>query len=261
MPPAARLTDMHTCPMVTGVVPHVGGPITSPGAPTVIIGGMPAARIGDMVTCVGPPDSIIKGSPTVIISGMPAARIGDNTAHGGVIVLGHPTTMIGDSGSGGGGGGGGGRGGGGGTSPTGTYESTPPAVAPGGGSEGEIEPTSVAIAEVTAECTNPACQEGFESAADNGTPLVDRNTAGCGGTAVHDAGPGTHWLEIQLVGEDDMGVANEPYEIVLPDGTEVTGTLGPHGDARVEGIEAPGSCLVRFPRLDCDAWEVWTAAQ
>ena len=95
MPPAARVTDMHTCPMVTGVVPHVGGPILPPGCPTVLIGGMPAARVGDMATCVGPPDSIVKGSATVLIGNMPAARLGDNTAHGGVIVLGCPTVMIG----------------------------------------------------------------------------------------------------------------------------------------------------------------------
>ncbi|MEM8527458.1 MAG: PAAR domain-containing protein [Bacteroidota bacterium] len=95
MPPAARLTDMHTCPMITGVVPHVGGPITGPGAPTVMIAGMPAAVMGDMATCVGPPDTIIKGSATVMIGGKPAARMGDQTAHGGVIVLGAPTVMIG----------------------------------------------------------------------------------------------------------------------------------------------------------------------
>jgi len=95
MPPAARITDMHTCPMVNGVVPHVGGPILPPGCPTVLIGGMPAARVGDMATCVGPPDTIVKGSATVLIGNMPAARMGDNTAHGGVIVLGCPTVMIG----------------------------------------------------------------------------------------------------------------------------------------------------------------------
>lgn len=95
MPPAARLTDMHVCPMVTGVVPHVGGPIMAPGAPTVLIGGMPAAVLGDVVTCVGPPDSIIKGSGTVLIGGKPAARLGDSTAHGGTIVLGCFTVMIG----------------------------------------------------------------------------------------------------------------------------------------------------------------------
>jgi len=96
--PAARLTDMHTCPMVTpGLppVPHVGGPIIGPGAPTVLIGMLPAAVLGDMVTCVGPPDAIIKGSATVFIGGRPAARMGDSTAHGGVIVTGYPTVLIG----------------------------------------------------------------------------------------------------------------------------------------------------------------------
>jgi len=98
MPPAARLTDLHVCPMVTpGLppIPHVGGPIVGPGAPTVLIGDLPAARVGDMAVCVGPPDTIIKGSATVEIMGAPAARIGDGTAHGGTIVLGLPTVMIG----------------------------------------------------------------------------------------------------------------------------------------------------------------------
>ncbi|SON96397.1 conserved hypothetical protein [Xanthomonas citri pv. fuscans] len=95
MQPAARLTDLHVCPMVTGVVPHVGGPIVSPGAPTVLIGGLPAARLGDMAVCVGPPDSIVAGAPTVLIAGQPAARLGDSTAHGGVITLGCFTVLIG----------------------------------------------------------------------------------------------------------------------------------------------------------------------
>lgn len=95
MPPSARITDMHTCPMVTGVVPHVGGPIIPACCPTVIIAGMPAARVGDMCTCVGPIDTITKGSATVRIGGSPAARIGDITAHGGVIVSGAPLVMIG----------------------------------------------------------------------------------------------------------------------------------------------------------------------
>ncbi len=95
MPSAARLTDMHTCPMVTVLVPHVGGPVTGPGAPTVLIGSMPAAVVGDIVVCVGPPDSIVKGSTTVMIGGKPAARQGDLTAHGGVIVGGFPTVQIG----------------------------------------------------------------------------------------------------------------------------------------------------------------------
>ena len=95
MPMAARVGDMHVCPMVTGLVPHVGGPILPPGCPTVLIGGMPAARMGDMATCTGPPDSIVKGSSTVLIGGAPAARMGDMTAHGGNITLGCPTVMIG----------------------------------------------------------------------------------------------------------------------------------------------------------------------
>ena len=100
MPPAARVTDMHTCPMVTVLVPHVGGPILPPCMPTVLIGGLPAARIGDMCTCVGPPDVIVSGAFTVLIGGMPAARIGDMTAHGGVIVVGQFNVIIGDAGSG-----------------------------------------------------------------------------------------------------------------------------------------------------------------
>ena len=92
--PAARVGDMHTCPMVTGTVPHVGGPITN-GSPTVLIGGQPAARVGDMATCTGPPDSIVLGSLSVLIGGQPAARMGDSTSHGGQIVQGFPTVLIG----------------------------------------------------------------------------------------------------------------------------------------------------------------------
>ena len=95
MLPAARVTDMHACPAVTGVVPHVGGPIIGPGAPTVLIANMPAAVMGDSCTCVGPPAAIVKGSATVLICGKPAARLADNTAHGGMITLGCPTVLVG----------------------------------------------------------------------------------------------------------------------------------------------------------------------
>jgi len=95
MPPAARMTDMHVCPLVTGVVPHVGGPIIAPCEPTVLIGFLPAARVTDMLTCVGPPDTIVMGSTSVMIGFLPAARMGDLTAHGGAIVLGEFTVMIG----------------------------------------------------------------------------------------------------------------------------------------------------------------------
>lgn len=94
--PAARITDIHVCPMVTGVVPHVGGPALPPGAPTVLIGGLPALRMGDMLTCAGPVDMVVGlCSSTVLIGGMPAAMLGSMTAHGGSIVLGKPDVLIG----------------------------------------------------------------------------------------------------------------------------------------------------------------------
>lgn len=104
--PAARVSDMHLCPMVTGLVPHVGGPIAPPCQVNVLIGSLPAARVGDLAICVGPPDIIVKGSMTVLIGSSMAARIGDMTAHGGVIVVGMPTVLIGDAGASGGGSGG-----------------------------------------------------------------------------------------------------------------------------------------------------------
>lgn len=99
MPPAARITDMHTCPMQTPAfpspIPHAGGPVTGPGVPSVLIGNIPAAVVGDLCVCAGPPDTIVKGSSTVLIGGKPAARMGDSTAHGGTIAVGCPTVIIG----------------------------------------------------------------------------------------------------------------------------------------------------------------------
>ena len=112
--PAARVTDMHTCPMVTGLVPHVGGPIIPPCQINVLTCMMPQARITDMAICVGPIDMIVQGAFTVLVGGLPAARMFDTTVHGGVIITGCFTVLIGDAGSGGGGGGGGAGGGGGG---------------------------------------------------------------------------------------------------------------------------------------------------
>jgi len=97
--PAARVGDLHTCPMFDGPKPHVGGPVMPPGQINVLIEGLPAARMGDMLVCVSPaPDVIVMGSPTVLIGGQPAARMGDMTAHGGVITLGALRTLIGDGG-------------------------------------------------------------------------------------------------------------------------------------------------------------------
>jgi uncharacterized Zn-binding protein involved in type VI secretion len=186
---------MHVCPAVTGIVPHVGGPVLPPGMPTVLIGGMPAARVGDMCVCVGPPDVIAKGSAGVFIGGPPAARIGDNTAHGGVIVMGFPTVLIGEVGggssgasntpsgkradlkagenpkdptnpevnassAGGGGGGGGGAGG----------PSAPGAGAPGAG---DGPPPGLEQLSSAEGIPNPEAQAAvLQQAAESGTPLV-----------------------------------------------------------------------------------------
>ncbi|WP_428486829.1 PAAR domain-containing protein [Rhodopila sp.] len=90
------MTDLHTCPLADGPVPHVGGPIIVPYEPTVLLGSLPAARITDTLVCVGPPDMIAEGSPTVLIGGLPAARMGDLTEHGGVIIIGRPTVLVGE---------------------------------------------------------------------------------------------------------------------------------------------------------------------
>jgi uncharacterized Zn-binding protein involved in type VI secretion len=96
--PASRVGDMHVCSMQTPAVPpipHVGGPISGPGMPTVLIGNMPASVVGDMCVCVGPPDATVKGSATVLIGNRPCVRMGDTTAHGGSVVLGMPTVLVG----------------------------------------------------------------------------------------------------------------------------------------------------------------------
>lgn len=103
MPPASRIGDLHTCPAVgPGPTPHVGGPVVGPCVPSVLVGGRPQAVVGDMCTCVGPPDTIVRGSATVLVGGRPAARVGDPTAHGGVLVVGMPTVLIGEKGEAGG---------------------------------------------------------------------------------------------------------------------------------------------------------------
>lgn len=156
--PAARITDMHTCPMVTGLVPHVGGPIVT-GMWTVLTGMMPQARVTDIAVCVGPPDMIVKGAFTVLVGGMPAARIGDMTVHGGVIVTGLPTVLIGDGGAGGGGGGGGAGGGGGGGAGGGG------AGAPGA-SVSSPQPTAGAAAGAGAAAAPPTPEQNIAAAID-----------------------------------------------------------------------------------------------
>lgn len=151
--PAARVGDMHVCPMVTGVVPHVGGPVLPPCAITVLTGSMPQARITDLCVCVGPPDMIALGAFTVIVSGMPAARIGDLTVHGGTIVVGLPTVLIGDNGAGSGGGGGG-----------------PVTVATGGPKAGVAGMLSTGAAQIAQDKQ----AEVLKAAALSGVPFVQR---------------------------------------------------------------------------------------
>lgn len=99
MKPGARLSDMHTCPASTPgspPVPHVGGAIQGPGEPTVLLENLPAAVEGDACLCAGPPDTITAASGTVLYNHKRAARLGDTTAHGGVIVAGAATVIVGD---------------------------------------------------------------------------------------------------------------------------------------------------------------------
>jgi uncharacterized Zn-binding protein involved in type VI secretion len=162
MPPAARITDMHVCPMVNpGPTPHVGGPIAM-GAPTVFTGKLPQARVGDMAICIGPPDTIAKGSSGVFVTKRPAARMGDSTAHGGVIVAGLPTVIIGETGGGGSGGGGvsagvGGNGFVGGGAPALAYAQAP---------------TMAAAMKAAAASGTPFCELCFQNSLRKTSPLV-----------------------------------------------------------------------------------------
>ena len=186
MPPASRLTDMHVCPMLTALVPHVGGPITAPGAPTVMIGFMPAARMTDLVTCVGPPDVILMGSPTVLIEFLMAARMGDPTAHGGVIILGEPTVEIGEAGMGSPGAvvvtpppGGGGGGGGGSSSPASGPSETGAASIGAGASRTDswtpgqfVVAQDAAVIQMAAQAMKSAPAQALASSSQNGTPFI-----------------------------------------------------------------------------------------
>ena len=219
MPPAARISDMHTCPMVTPgtpPVPHVGGPVVS-GAPTVIIGFMPAARISDQCVCVGPPDVIVKGSPTVIICGMPAARIGDNTAHGGVIVAGFPTVIIGEAGS---------------------------------GSAGMVPPKMANVAQAPESQAGPLSSQsgagGYQIAGDQAA--VAPEGAGGGRRRQNRSQPERTWITAQL--NDFFGdpIPNEPVRFTLDTGQVLSGNTDREGRAHFEGVE-PDSGVVTFPNI------------
>jgi uncharacterized Zn-binding protein involved in type VI secretion len=215
--PAARLNDMHVCPMVTpGVppVPHVGGPIVGPGMPTVMIGGVPAAVVGDMCVCTGPPDSIILGSLGVLIGGKPAARMGDTTAHGGSIVLGLPTVLIGD-------------------------------ICPG------VPPMAIVMANQVISNLPPASQGPAKQivtlveSAQKGTPFCEK----C--TTVYQK---EDWIEIHLFDKEGNPLANEDYKLEFPDGTDQTGTTNSDGVVEIHRTD-PGNCKISFPKIESDKWE------
>ncbi len=219
--PAARLTDMHVCPMVTpGLppIPHVGGPITGPGCPTVLIAGLPAAVMGDLCICVGPPDSIVLGSTGVLFGGKPAARMGDSCAHGGTIVLGCPTVLIGETSSGGAG---------------------PPA-------------TSMSVAQMNAMGQDNALAQGIANAAVTGGMFV-----GLPVKVEPDKPPpkaiAKGQLNCQLTDQDGNPMAGEKYEIELPDGSIKKGVTDQDGKVSLANIPE-GMCKVNFPDIHGSEW-------
>jgi uncharacterized Zn-binding protein involved in type VI secretion len=193
----------------------------------VLIGGLPAARAGDTAACAGPPDAIVVGSFTVLIGNQPAARMGDITSHGGMITLGHPTTMIGDLGG------------------------------TGGGASGATA--------MDDDPANPAAFDTDDEVAADGSAVASASEAveteaepEEAGEAIQDVGTGTHWLEIELVDEAEQPVVGEHYAVHLPYHRKVTGALDAKGQVHIKGIERPGWCRIEFPNLDLAAWERWT---
>ncbi len=258
--PASRVGDMHVCPMVTGIVPHVGGPVIPPGAITVLIGGMPAARIGDMCVCVGPPDVIALGAMTVIVSGMPQARILDLTAHGGMLVLGCPTVIVGDgAGGGGGGGGGGGASGGGGG---GGAAAAPPAAGPAPAASAPVvasAPTPATPAAQQPQATQAELQHGKEMARyasdsyndpDKATiPRVDRSELSPEINAILDDPKAGFSAAIYAPDADHIVVAFRGTELSDPGDlwTDVKQALGFHSDQYDQAARLAQAVQAQYP--------------
>ncbi|MBK8056882.1 MAG: PAAR domain-containing protein [Gemmatimonadetes bacterium] len=222
MKPAARLTDMHMCPMVTpGLppIPHVGGPISGPGAMKTLIAGLPAARVGDMCVCIGPPDSIIIGSFTCLIEDKPAARMGDQCAHGGMITLGCPTVLIGNSGGAG--------------SPQGISMSAARASA---------SPF------VCTEC-NKAKDASNDGVSAGGSTFTNQGRAGAAPSQRKSA-----WIEVEVVDERGKPLQGELVRVTDADGAVFERFSGPTGLVRVDGI-AEGNAKVTLPKLDQELWK------
>ena len=222
--PAARVGDMHVCPMVTPgtpPIPHVGGPLLPPGVPTVLIGGMPAATLGNMAVCTGPPDSVILGSVGVFIGGKPAARMGDMCAHGGTIVAGCPTVLIGEASPG-----------------------APPVIV--------VTPNGAVKVDTKKAQLQQMQKQVMKQAAKTGTPFCEKCAkAKNQATQINQNKPA--WVEIVLVDPDNNPVANERYKVDLPDGTYVFGFTDENGKAKIEGFD-PGTCKVSLIDRDAKDW-------
>jgi uncharacterized Zn-binding protein involved in type VI secretion len=204
-------------------IPHVGGPILPPGQPTVLIAGMPASVVGDMCICVGPPDAIAMGSTGVTIGGRPAARMGDPTVHGGMIAVGCPTVLIGETGGGGGGAG--------------------SANASAGATAEAANATAASAAAAVAAAQSQQAQELVSALSQSGAlspRKVDPTKKA--------------WVEIEVVDETGAPVAYQPYRIEAPDGEVCEGWTDANGVARIEGV-VPGTCKVTLTNLDEKAWD------
>lgn len=226
MPPAARISDMHVCPMVTPgtpPIPHVGGPI-SMGCPTVMIGFLPAARVGDMAICVGPPDSIAKGSLSVMIGSMPAARIGDLTVHGGNIVVGCPTVMIGDMGMG---------------SPG------APGVAVRKPPRGAVGPLRPALSPSSAGPLESAGPDAGTSESFSAPPSISPDGGPLGAPRTPEGPPEKTWIAVLLKDFEGTPLPNQNFRIALEGGQVLSGRTDSQGKARFEGVD-PDSGQVHF---------------
>ncbi len=227
--PAARINDMHLCPMQTPAVvpvPHVGGPIVGPGIPTVLVEGIPASVVGDICTCVGPPDAIVAGSPTVFISGRMAARVGDSTAHGGAIAMGAATVLIGDMGGG--------------------------AGTPAGATMKSARNEGKAFTQMS--CAAKTANSGAAGGNAARTSAGGAPAAPAGSNAPSDPTRKKTWVEIELLDDNGKPVKHERYRIVTPDAQKHEGFLDDKGLARVDDID-PGTCVISFPDLDGQSWK------
>jgi len=214
--PAARITDMHVCPMITVLVPHVGGPVIGPGVPTVLIGGLPAAVLGDMCLCVGPPDVIVLGSSGVLIGGRPAARMGDITAHGGVIMGGLPTVLIGEVAG----------------AEVGNTEGMPIDMYHGEmNALLEAASNGSSLAEIPGDDPNKPKKKDTPP-----SPLPKKDS-----------------IAFKLIDQDGNPVEGEKCEVTLPDGSVRKVVTDKVGEIHIDNID-PGQCKISFTDIHGQEW-------